>query len=129
VLCGYGDAVGLAFQLRDDVLSLFGDPTATGKGAMEDLREGKRTLLILQAFARCNVADRVALERTLGNPGLDAADADRARSVIVGCGALDAVERVVSEQHDRACLALDRVVQPARDALEQLAGFAAFRSV
>ncbi|MDQ3710239.1 MAG: polyprenyl synthetase family protein [Actinomycetota bacterium] len=129
VLRGYGDAVGLAFQLRDDVLSLFGDPTATGKGAMEDLREGKRTLLILQAFARCSAADRMALEHTLGNPRLNAADADRARSVIVGCGALDAVERVVSEQHDRACLVLDRIGQPARDALEQLAGFAAFRSV
>ncbi len=129
VLASYGDAVGLAFQLRDDVLSLFGDPTATGKGAMEDLREGKRTVLILQAFGRSGAAGRSALDQALGNPGLDVAAADRARHLIVDCGALAAVERIVSEQHERACLALDRVGRPARDALQQLAGFAAFRSV
>ena len=51
-LCAFGDAVGLAFQLRDDVLGLFGDPAETGKSALSDLREGKRTVLVLTALER-----------------------------------------------------------------------------
>ena len=51
-LTTYGDAVGVAFQLRDDVLGLFGDPAETGKSCVDDLREGKRTLLVLRALAR-----------------------------------------------------------------------------
>ena len=50
ILRSYGDAVGVAFQMRDDVLGLFGDPATTGKGVLDDLREGKRTLLLLRAL-------------------------------------------------------------------------------
>jgi geranylgeranyl diphosphate synthase, type I len=61
VLADYGDAVGVAFQLRDDVLGLFGDPATTGKGAQDDLREGKRTLLILRAMELVGPAERAEL--------------------------------------------------------------------
>nr|BFE88791.1 hypothetical protein GCM10020093_113920 [Planobispora longispora] len=51
-LCeGYGRSVGIAFQLRDDILGVFGDPAETGKPAGDDLREGKRTMLIARTLA------------------------------------------------------------------------------
>ena len=126
-LCGYGDAVGLAFQLRDDVLGLFGDPATTGKGAVEDLREGKRTLLMLRALHMCDDIGRKALERMLGNPNVDGEDAARARDIITGCGAVTSIERLCVDQHEQALAALSPVDSAARTALEQLADLALFR--
>ena len=74
----YGDAVGMAFQLRDDVLGLFGDPTETGKSCLDDLREGKRTLLVLRALAPGRRRPALpAAERASATRDLDEAQADR----------------------------------------------------
>ncbi|WP_165491841.1 polyprenyl synthetase family protein [Egibacter rhizosphaerae] len=127
VLTSYGDAVGLAFQLRDDVLGLFGDPAETGKGATEDLREGKRTLLVLRALAFAGEADRATLEATLGQDHLGEDDADRARQIVVDSGALRSVERLLSAQHERAHEAAQALPEPARAALVELADRAVAR--
>ena len=50
--------MGMAFQLRDDVLGMFGDPQPTGKSCADDLREGKRTLLVLRAMSLATDAGR-----------------------------------------------------------------------
>ena len=126
-LSAYGDAVGLAFQLRDDVLGVFGDPLHTGKGALEDLREGKRTLLMLRAMELCDDAHRAALRRLLGDADLDEAGADRARDIITSCGARDSIERLCREQQEQALAALEPIEGPARIALEELADLALFR--
>lgn len=126
-LVGYGDAIGLAFQLRDDVLGLYGDPEATGKGALDDLREGKRTLLVLRALAKADPVQRDALAAVLGDRELDEADADRAREIVRDCGALADVEQMLDVQHERARAHLDGVGEPARRALEELADLALFR--
>ena len=123
----YGDALGLAFQLRDDVLGMFGDPSATGKGAIEDLREGKRTVLVLRALELADPAGRRLLEAALGTPDLDEDDAARARQVIVDSGALAAVEALLAEEHDTARGALTAVPEPARSALADLADLAVRR--
>ncbi|MGH3666310.1 MAG: polyprenyl synthetase family protein [Egibacteraceae bacterium] len=128
-LAAYGDAVGLAFQLRDDVLGLFGDPDATGKSAVEDLREGKRTLLVLRAMELASPAERGVLAALLGKRDLDPDDADRARQIVAECGALDAVESLLVSQQEAARQTLVGVTEPARSALEELAGLAAFRAV
>lgn len=127
-LAAYGDAVGLAFQLRDDVLGLFGDPSDTGKGALEDLREGKRTLLILRALERAGPAEREVIRRFLGDRGVDHGDAERVRQIVAESGALESVEALVADQRTRAHRALAPVGSPARDALEELADFAAART-
>jgi geranylgeranyl diphosphate synthase type I len=128
-LAVFGDAIGLAFQLRDDVLGLFGDPSATGKGALEDLREGKRTVLMLRAFELAGATERATLEAALGNRALDERDAERVRTIVVDCGALDAVEQLLDEQQEVARTALAPVDAPARGALEELANLAVFRTV
>lgn len=127
-LVAYGDAAGLAFQLRDDVLGLFGDPAATGKGALSDLREGKRTVLMVRALERASAAGREVLLASLGDERLDEEAASRVREIVVDCGALDGVERLLAEQQERARAALGPVEPPAREALQELADFAAQRT-
>jgi isopentenyl-diphosphate delta-isomerase type 1 len=120
----YGDAVGLAFQLRDDVLGLFGDPAETGKSTVDDLREGKRTLLVLRALALATPSDRRVLRGALGDPALDDDDADRCRDIVARSGALASIETLLRSQHATAIAALAAVPQPARAALEALASLA-----
>jgi geranylgeranyl diphosphate synthase type I len=67
---GYGLPLGEAFQLRDDVLGVFGDPAETGKPAGDDLREGKRTALVALALERASAAQAAAVRRHLGDPHL-----------------------------------------------------------
>ncbi len=127
-LAGFGDAIGLAFQLRDDVLGLYGDPEETGKGGLTDLREGKRTLLVLRAFELCTGTESDVLVAILGDPEVDAEDADRAREIIRDCGALAAVEELVERQQERARAHLVHLLPEARRALHELADLALFRT-
>ena len=123
----YGDAVGLAFQLRDDVLGLFGDPAATGKSCVDDLREGKRTLLVLRALRLASPAQERMLRRCLGDPALDATTAAEAASVVAATGALASIESLLSEQHATAVEAAEGIGEPARRALMELADMAISR--
>jgi isopentenyl-diphosphate delta-isomerase type 1 len=123
-LTRYGDAVGLAFQMRDDVLGIFGDPSATGKGGLDDLREGKRTVLFLRAMRLADPAGRAVLAASLGDPDVDELDAERCREVIASSGALASVEVLIADRHARAVAAIAHLDDPARSALEQLASSA-----
>ena len=126
-LATYGDAVGLAFQLRDDVLGLFGEPAVTGKSRLDDLREGKRTLLVVRALHLAPDRDRRFLEQALGDPDLDEAAAERGREVVATSGALASVEALIAARQDEAVAAVRAVPPPARAALESLAARAADR--
>ncbi|MDT0214849.1 polyprenyl synthetase family protein [Rothia sp. ARF10] len=101
-LSSYGLALGHAFQLRDDLLGVFGDPESTGKPAGDDLREGKRTVLIAHTLSGADDVGRDLLRRHLGAPDLDPATVDDLRGVITASGAVDAVEREIAELADSA---------------------------
>lgn len=126
-LAAYGDAVGLAFQLRDDVLGLYGDPVVTGKSRLDDLREGKRTLLVVRALTLAVEPDRRVLEAALGRPDLDDAGAERCRAIVAGSGALASIEALIAARQARAVRALAAVPEPARSALTALAALATQR--
>jgi geranylgeranyl diphosphate synthase type I len=87
--------LGEAFQLRDDVLGVFGDPLTTGKPAGDDLREGKRTVLVAYALERATAEGASLLERSLGRQDLEDDDVERLRDVISTSGALDATEELI----------------------------------
>jgi geranylgeranyl diphosphate synthase type I len=119
----YGVPVGIAFQLRDDVLGVFGDPTQTGKPAGDDLREGKRTVLVALAFARSSAAQAAALRRHLGDPDLGQAGVTQVREIITRTGALTECEKLIDRYLSEALTALADapVTAEARDALAELA--------
>jgi geranylgeranyl diphosphate synthase type I len=119
----YGIPLGEAFQLRDDLLGVYGDPAVTGKPAGDDLREGKRTVLLATALFRATGAQRATLDRLVGDPDLDADGVDALRAVIRDVGALDEVERLIDELATTAhnALAAAPVTDEARDVLGELA--------
>ena len=126
-LRAYGDAIGLAFQLRDDILGVFGDPATTGKSCLDDLRTGKRTLLIAQAMALATPGQRGVLRAALGDRSLDEPDAECCRHIIARTGALASVEAIVRSHHAAAVDAIADVREPARTALIALAASAVDR--
>ena len=107
-LSDYGLALGEAFQLRDDLLGVFGDPEATGKPAGDDLREGKRTVLVAHALAAASDADRETVEGLLGRDDLDLAGVEEIRGVLVDTGAVERVEGLISDLADDARKAVGR---------------------
>ena len=80
----YGDALGVAFQLRDDLLGAFGDPAATGKPSGDDLRDGKRTVLLAEAAQRADLTELIY-------QGTDEA-VEELRAILIRSGAREAVE-------------------------------------
>lgn len=118
----FGVAVGQAFQLRDDVLGVFGDPEETGKPSGDDLREGKRTLLLARGVAQARSADSGFLLSCLGTD-LDEASLDRARRVLMDSGAVASVEAEIDALMTRGLAALDsgQVSDHGRDRLRSLA--------
>jgi geranylgeranyl diphosphate synthase type I len=126
----YGLPLGEAFQLRDDVLGVFGDPSQTGKPAGDDLREGKRTVLVAKALERATPAQAGLVRRLLGDPGLDAAGVDALREVIVSTGALTATEELIDQLVEQARAALDGagLGEPARGVLAGLVDAATARA-
>jgi geranylgeranyl diphosphate synthase type I len=128
---GYGLPLGEAFQLRDDVLGVFGDPEQTGKPAGDDLREGKRTVLIAIAHERADDAQRAHLRSLLGDPGLDASGIDTLRSIIEDTGALASTEQMIDEllQTSLASLQGVGIADDAQQVLTGLAYAATRRSV
>jgi geranylgeranyl diphosphate synthase, type I len=127
----YGLPLGEAFQLRDDVLGVFGDPAATGKPAGDDLREGKRTALVALALSVAGPADTAAVRRHLGDPSLSTAGVEQLRDIIVRTGALDRVEELISDLTQQALTALSAAPMDddARLVLEELAVAATARVV
>jgi geranylgeranyl diphosphate synthase type II len=104
VLSEYGRLVGVAFQLGDDLLGVFGREDVTGKSVVSDLRQGKETSLI--AFAR-RTSVWPAIAPILGREDLGAGDADRLARTLEDCGARGFVERLLAEHVEAAEAVLD----------------------
>ncbi|MEU7693674.1 polyprenyl synthetase family protein [Microbispora sp. SCL1-1] len=102
----FGLPLGEAFQLRDDVLGVFGDPAVTGKPVLDDLREGKRTVLMAYAYARARGPERDLLRTWHGASGLDEHRAAELRRIIVDTGALGEVEDLIAVRTGQALDAL-----------------------
>lgn len=98
----FGLPLGQAFQLRDDVLGVFGDPAATGKPAGDDIREGKRTVLIAESVKNLTPDQVHILAERLGDPNLSDAEVDECVTMLTEAGGLEAVESLIRAKHDEA---------------------------
>ena len=129
-LGAYGSPLGRAFQFRDDLLGVFGDPGLTGKPAGDDLREGKRTVLVAHAFAHARPTEQALLVELLGDPDLDADGVARLQDVITESGATAAVEAMIQQGYERAMTALGaaEMTDEGRTGLGSLADAAVHRT-
>jgi geranylgeranyl diphosphate synthase, type I len=127
-----GTDLGVAFQLRDDVLGVFGDPAVTGKPSGDDLRSGKRTVLLAEAVERAAGSDPAAADRLRAGIGTVLTDAAVRQlcDVIESVGALAAVEAHIELLTNRALGLLEgaQINAPAKAGLTELARLAANRS-
>ncbi|MFC1416813.1 polyprenyl synthetase family protein [Streptacidiphilus cavernicola] len=126
----FGLPLGEAFQLRDDLLGVYGDPAVTGKPTGDDLREGKRTLLIAETEEHCGGADARLLDELLGAPDLDEVRLALLRGVITRSGAPERVEARIGQLVAEAVAALDQVPlvdEAARRVLRRLTDAATAR--
>ena len=123
-----GLPLGEAFQLRDDLLGVFGDASVTGKPVGDDLREGKLTPLVAVAAGRADAAGTALLAR-LGRPDLTEADIAALQDLLVSSGARDDVEAAIERLVDESLAALEvtPITPEARQALEELGTYVAWR--
>ncbi|WIX78512.1 polyprenyl synthetase family protein [Amycolatopsis carbonis] len=133
-LLEFGGDVGVAFQLRDDLLGVFGDPSVTGKPAGDDLREGKRTLLVALGLRLADErGDRTAakvIADAIGKADLSDTAVDAVREALTSVGAVGAVEHRIDDLTASAMAALERahLAEPAPAALADLVGKATRRT-
>jgi geranylgeranyl diphosphate synthase type I len=105
-LRAFGLPLGMAYQLRDDLLGVFGDASLTGKPSGDDLTEGKRTVLIALTRERLDETSRASLDAQLGDPSLDAPQIRALQQLITASGAVDRVETLIESQVAEALAAL-----------------------
>jgi geranylgeranyl diphosphate synthase type I len=125
----FGARAGLAFQLQDDLLGLFGNEADTGKSASSDLRRGKYTVIMAEALSSASSDDAKRLEKCLGNPKIDEKDLDWVRKLVEETGTRERVTKRGKElvEEARACLA-EFPDNPYRNRLESWTDFLVDRS-
>ncbi|AWB81559.1 geranylgeranyl pyrophosphate synthase [Corynebacterium yudongzhengii] len=122
---GYGHDIGIAFQLRDDLLGVFGDPAATGKGVYDDLREGKRTELLALALRRSDEHSPAAAETLRRSIGVVDTHEELAQlaEIIESSGAVEEMERRIEKLTDSGIAHLHDAGVP-QDVIDTLIGLA-----
>lgn len=103
----YGMHVGLAFQMQDDILGLFGDTKETGKPVGNDVREGKKTLLLQRAYAKAKPADKKFLNQMCGQP-ITSAQLEKVQKIVVNTGALRECQLLARDEVDVGITALQK---------------------
>lgn len=119
----FGRHAGIAYQLADDMLGLFSTEAETGKPAVSDLREGKRTYLLQQTMLLATPRDQKIIAAALGNPQATAGDLATVRDIVAACGAKTRAQDQIAACAQAAFAALDglKVHPDARARLEQFA--------
>ncbi|TFF67923.1 polyprenyl synthetase family protein [Candidatus Thorarchaeota archaeon] len=113
-LSKFGVKVGQAFQVQDDILGSFGDEEVTGKPADGDIREGKKTLLVIESFNRADSTQSKSLKELLGKSGMSSEEVDTVRDLFRETGALPEAERMMEQLLEEGQSALDEA-DPAFD--------------
>ena len=128
-LTDFGQPVGVVFQLRDDLLGVFGNAEMTGKPTGDDLREGKPTPLMAEAFAHASEQQRSILGK-IGSNDLSEKEINDIQEVVEETGAKSVIEQEIEELTDSALeiLSTIRLEKNASESLSELAHFVAYRT-
>ncbi len=108
----FGIKVGQAFQVQDDILGSFGDEEKVGKSASGDIREGKKTMLVFEVYAKANDKQRKEFDRLLGKSGITEKEIERVRELFQDTGALKTTQKKMSELLTEGQKALDKAEPP-----------------
>ncbi|MEM1710418.1 MAG: polyprenyl synthetase family protein [Sulfolobales archaeon] len=125
-ICEFARSVGMAFQIRDDELGLVGDEKVLGKPVFSDLREGKKTLLVIYALNNVGNSERELILKNLGNARASDEDLRRVAKIIVDSGALEFSNRVAEDYLRKGLTALDEISAKDLKAKKLLRDFAVF---
>ncbi len=101
--------MGIAFQIRDDILGLVGDERVLGKPVLSDIREGKRTILVIYALSKLDEENKKRLLRILGNRNASIEELREAAELIKSTGAIEYAEKLAEEHVSKSLSYLDRV--------------------
>ncbi len=125
----FGRRLGLAFQIRDDVLGIWGDPKETGKPAGDDLRAGKKSYPVVAALERASADERKTLLALLADDDLDDAGVQRGKALLERLDAREESDRVALEHAEAAieCLSGLPLLPERLTELQHLARFAVER--
>lgn len=110
----FADNLGIAYQLTDDLLGVFGDTAQTGKSTVGDLVEGKRTYMVEQAFAAFSSKERETFMSAFGNASATTKEIEISRNLLESSGARAVTERKVSAYAEKARQALDELRLPPK---------------
>jgi geranylgeranyl diphosphate synthase type II len=103
----FAENLGVAFQLRDDVIGVFGDEVQTGKSTTGDIREGKRTFMVEQFYQFASDEDKKSFEKYFGNQNVTSDEVDIVKGLLVSSGALAGTEEAIARYEVKAHSALD----------------------
>lgn len=101
-LADFGLHAGRTFQITDDIIGTFSDEAELGKSPLDDIKEGKRTLLTVYAIKNASKADAYFLEESLGNQNLTAAEFAQCRRIIIESGALEFAQEKAAKSTESA---------------------------
>lgn len=123
----YSLNAGRAFQITDDILGIFGSEYESGKSPLDDIKEGKRTILTLYALENADKADKNFLIQMLGNKNISQAEFDRCKDILIESGALD-----FAQKEAKNCVALatrsikSQTIKWDKECIDFLAGLVSY---
>ena len=103
----FAESLGVAFQIRDDIMGVFGDEAETGKSTTGDIREGKHTLMVEQFYQTASDENKVTFDQYFGDNGITSEEIDVIKRLLDESGAKDKAEQAISELEAKAREALD----------------------
>jgi len=118
-LSEFGIKVGQAFQIQDDILGSFGDETKTGKAADGDIKEGKKTMLLLETFELCSSKQKEILEKYLGDDKITSKEVEQVRTVFQESGALASTREKMVQLLGEGQKALEKAEPPFIETYKQ----------
>lgn len=127
-----GRPAGVAFQIQDDILGMFGQEEVTGKSANDDLREGKLTLLMLYTLERASSEQAALVRRVLGNQTASASEIERVKDIVKTSGALEAAAKKANDyagQSKKELASATIFDSQAKEFLSNIIGFLVSRKV